>query len=273
MEIPVCNRRCIDLQKKVRRPAGIALPFSTFRVAQRIGAISNKQIFFLLLCHSFYVPFQEDICYSEHMRGISCHLQGILPPLRSSEWHVYSRVQSFVIPSEAGRPTKNLMLLSLGRDSSFHFVPFRMTLLREDCISYQEILRGYIPQNEINVISNEGERSHAKCTAWYEILHSAHTTFRMKKWCYYEHMRGISYHLQGILPPYGRQNDMRLQECSPLSFRARPVGRRGISCYYHLGEILHFTSFHSEWHHTARSATFCRRFFDATRLRMTNIHS
>ena len=80
MEIPVCNRRCIDLQKKVRRPAGIALPFSTFQVAQRIGAISNKQIFFLLLCHSFYVPFQEDICYSEHMRGISCHLQGILPP-------------------------------------------------------------------------------------------------------------------------------------------------------------------------------------------------
>ena len=73
------------------------------------------------------------------------------------------------------------MLLSLGRDSSFHFVPFRMTLLREDCISYQEILRGYIPQNEINVISNEGERSHAKCTAWYEILHSAHATFRMKK--------------------------------------------------------------------------------------------
>ena len=65
MEIPVCNRRCIDLQKKVRRPEGIALPFSTFRVAQRIGDISNKQIFFLLLCHSFYVPFQEDICHSE----------------------------------------------------------------------------------------------------------------------------------------------------------------------------------------------------------------
>ena len=133
MEIPVCNRRCIDLQKKVRRPAGTALPFSTFRVAQRIGAISNKQIFFLLLCHSFYVPFQEDICYSEHMRGISCHLQGILPPLRSSEWHASSRGKPFVIPSKAGRPTRNLMLLSLGRDSSFHFVPFRMTLYREGC--------------------------------------------------------------------------------------------------------------------------------------------
>ena len=66
-------------------------------------------------------------------------------------------------------------------DSSFHFVPFRMTLLREDCISYQEILRGYIPQNEINVISNEGERSHAKCTAWYEILHFVHAMFGMAK--------------------------------------------------------------------------------------------
>ena len=63
-------------------------------------------------------------------------------------------------------------------------------------------------------------------------------------------------------PRYSVQNDM--------SFRARPVGRRGISCYYHLGEILHFTSFHSEWHHTARSVIFCRGFFDTTRLKMTS---
>ena len=83
MEIPVCNRRCIDLQKKVRRPAGTALPFSTFRVAQRIGAISNKQIFFLLLCHSFYVPFQEDIPL--RMTNVAIAWKGILPPLRSSE--------------------------------------------------------------------------------------------------------------------------------------------------------------------------------------------
>ena len=57
----------------------------------------------------------------------------------------------------------------------------------------------------------------------------------------------------------------------PFVIPSKAVGRRRISCYYHLGEILHFTSFHSEWHHTARSATFCRRFFDATRLKMTSV--
>ncbi len=68
--------------------------------------------------------------------------------LRSSEWHVYSRVQSFVIPSEAGRPTRNLMLLSLGWDSSFHFVPFRMTSHRKECNILQGILRHYTSQND-----------------------------------------------------------------------------------------------------------------------------
>ena len=109
MEIPVCNRRCIDLQKKVRRPEGIALPFSTFRVAQRIGAISNKQIFFLLLCHSFYVPFQEDICYSEHIRGISGYLFEIL---------------------------------------HFAYAPFRMTSYRKGCNIWGEILRYSASQND-----------------------------------------------------------------------------------------------------------------------------
>ena len=68
--------------------------------------------------------------------------------LRSSEWHAFSRVQSFVIPSEAGRPTRNLLLLSLGWDSSFHFVPFRMTSHSKECYILQEILRRYTSQNE-----------------------------------------------------------------------------------------------------------------------------
>ncbi len=40
------------------------------------------------------------------------------------------------------------MLLSLGRDSSFHFVPFRMTSHSKECYILQEILRRYTSQND-----------------------------------------------------------------------------------------------------------------------------
>ena len=81
----------------------------------------------------------------------------------------------------------------------------------------------------------------------------------------YEESRAIC---KGFFLPYGRQNEMCSQECSPLSFRARPVGRRRISCYYHLGEILHFTSFHSEWHCSVRTVSLTKRFFGVIFLRM-----